>query len=131
MLDFAKDAIERNLYKGVYAIPCSCGMRYVGETGRSIKARIKEHMADIKHGRTKQSVVVEQYHDTKHHVCLEDTKVLATIPHHYKRKIREALEIEKCRNNFNRDDGLKLKEAWKPVVHIFRNNHESSIRRST
>ena len=95
MLDFSKDPIERNLLKGVYAIPCSCWMRYIGETGRSIKARIKEHMADIKRGRTKQSVVVEHYHNTKHHICLEGTEVLANIPCHYKTKIPEALEIEK------------------------------------
>ena len=58
----------------------------------------------------------------KDQICLEDSKVLEKIPHYYKRKIREALEIERFDNNVNRDDGLKLKEAWKPVVHHIKTN---------
>jgi hypothetical protein len=54
-------------------------------------------------------------------MCLEDSKVLATIPHYYKRKIREALETEKFAN-INRDHGLNLREAWKPVVQLIKNN---------
>jgi hypothetical protein len=54
--------------------------------------------------------------------ALKYSKVLATIPHYYKRKIREALEIEKIVNNINRDDGLKLREAWKPIVQLIKNN---------
>ena len=46
---------------------------------------------------------------------------LATVPHHFKRKVREALEIEKYPNNLNQDDGLKLKEAWKPIIKKLRN----------
>ena len=65
-LQIPLDPFERNIHKGLYEIPCLCGMRYIGETCRSIKVRIKEHMADIKHGRTKQSIVAELYHDTKH-----------------------------------------------------------------
>ena len=111
MLDFSKDPIEPKLLQGVYAIPCSCGKVYIGETGRSIKARLKEHNADIHHGRIKQSAITEHSHASKHHICLEDLKVLAKILHYYKQKIREALEIERFDNNVNRDDGLKLKEA--------------------
>ena len=51
---------------------------------------------------------------------------MATIPHYYKIKIREALEIEKQANNLNQDDGLKLKEAWKHVVHAIKINPTSS-----
>ena len=57
-----------------------------------------------------------------HQIFLENSKVLSTIPHYYKRKIREALEIEKFTNNINQDDGLKLKDAWKPVVKIMKTN---------
>ena len=49
MLDKAKDPIDPMLKKGVYSIPCSCDEEYIGETGRSIKTRMKEHYADIKH----------------------------------------------------------------------------------
>ena len=39
----------------------------------------------------------------------EDSKVIAKIPQYYRRKVREALEIKKIENNFNWDDGLRLK----------------------
>jgi hypothetical protein len=32
---------------GVYRIPCECGEVYVGQTGRSVEARCKEHMRHI------------------------------------------------------------------------------------
>ena len=58
-------------------------------------------------------------------MCFENAKVLASIPHYYKRIKRETLEIEKFTNNLNMDDGLKLKEAWIPVLHVIRNNPNS------
>jgi hypothetical protein len=33
---------------GVYRIPCECGDVYVGQTGRSMEARCKEHMRQIR-----------------------------------------------------------------------------------
>jgi predicted GIY-YIG superfamily endonuclease len=87
MLDSAKDPIESKLHKGVYAIPCSYGKVYIGETWRSIKTRLKEHNIDIQHGRIKQSAIVEHSHTSSHHICLENSRVLAKIPHHYKIKI--------------------------------------------
>jgi len=39
-----KDSIDRHQHKGVYKIDCSCGKSYIGETGRSLQTRLKEHM---------------------------------------------------------------------------------------
>ena len=62
MLDFSKDPIEPKLLQGVYTIPFSCGKAYIGETNCSIKTRLKEHNADIHHGRIKQSAITEHSH---------------------------------------------------------------------
>ena len=121
MLDSAKDPIEKKLLQGVYTIPCSCNKVYIGETSRSITTRLKEHGANIHHYRVKSSAVVEHSYNKKHHICLVKAEVLATIPHHFKRKIREAQEIEKYPNNINSDDSLKLKDSQKPVVKILKN----------
>ena len=120
MLYFSKDAIEPKHHQGVYAIPCSIGKVYIGELGHSIKTRLKEYNTYIHHGRIKKSSITE--HTSNHEICLEDSKVLPKIPHYYKWKIREDLEIERFDNNVNRDDGLKLKEAWKQVVHHIKTN---------
>ena len=108
-------------HKGVYKTPCSCGDAYIGETGRSIEIRLKEHSADLRHERIKNSAIAEHSHKTKHHISLENSIVLAIVPNYYRRKVREAIEIEKCVKNFNREDGLKLKEAWKPIIKKLRN----------
>ena len=116
MLDKAKDPIDPKHHKGVYKTHCSCVEAYIGETGRSIATRLKEHNADLQQERIKNSAIVEYSHNIKHHICLENSKVLAIVPNYYKRKVREAIEIEKCMRNFNCDDGLRLKETWKPII---------------
>ena len=60
-------------------------------------------------------------------MCFENAKVLASTPHYYKMRVREALEIEKFIDNLNRDYDMKLKEAWAPVVRTIRNNPHSLI----
>ena len=122
MLDFLKDPIEPKLVQGVYAIPFSSRKVYIGEIGHSIKTWLKEHNEDIHHGRIKQSAITEHSQAYKYQICLEYLKVLPKIPLYYKQKIREALEIKIFDNNANREDGIKLKEAWKLVVHHIKTN---------
>ncbi|WP_419620888.1 GIY-YIG nuclease family protein, partial [Thiolapillus sp.] len=41
-------------YNIVYVIHCTkCAKLYIGETGRTLDTRFKEHLADIKHHRDK------------------------------------------------------------------------------
>ena len=102
--------------KGVYMILCSCGTSYIGETCRSINQRIKEHAVHIKHGRTKSSALVEHAEKTKHHICIEEARVIAKIPHFHHRKFREAIEIERSPSNISRDDNWKISSCWIPAL---------------
>ena len=97
-------------------IPCSCGKEYIGETGRSLKVRIKEHTADLRRERISKSALAEHVHSSSHYICMEEAKLVRKEEHCLKRKIKEAIEIEKRKNNFNRDDGLKLSNTWKPLL---------------
>ena len=101
MLDSAKDPIEKKLLQGVYYIPCWCDKVYIGEICCLIKTQLKEHNADISYCKVKNFSVAQHSCDTKHRMCLEKEEVLEPIPHHFKWKIREALEIEKHPNNLN------------------------------
>jgi predicted GIY-YIG superfamily endonuclease len=112
-----KDKPDPHKGKGIYKIECSCGECYIGETGRSFQIRIKEHGADIKNERIRTSALAEHSLKTKHHVRLEDTKILAKEEHLFKRRIREAIEIRKHPSNLNRDNGLDLSENWFPLIH--------------
>ena len=77
MLDKAKDPIDPKHNKCVYVIPCSCGKVYIGETERSVQVRLKEHCANIFHGRSKTSAIAEYSQNTNHHICIEDAKIIA------------------------------------------------------
>ena len=112
-----KDPICPKDSKGVYLIPCSCGTPYIGETGRSVSQRIQEHVADLKHNRSRSSALAEHAEKTNHHICIEDAEVIANIDHFYHRKLREALEIEKRLVNLNRDDGWSVSRCWIPALH--------------
>ena len=111
MVDSLKDPVDPKYFKGVYSIPCSCNKAYIGETGRSIETRMKEHMADLRHDRHKRSALAEHAHLTQHHICLENAKVIAKEDNLIKRKKREKIEINMTNNCLNRDDGKKLNES--------------------
>ena len=74
-----KDKVDDHEHKGVYKVTCSCGLNYIGEIGRSLKVRLKEHGADIH-----TSALVEHSEKSKHHICLEDSSFLAKENHHFK-----------------------------------------------
>lgn len=102
--------------KGVYFIPCSCGTSYIGETDRPINQRIKEQVVDIKHGRSHSLALVEHAEKTKHHICIEEAKVIANISLFHHRKFKEAIEIEWRPSNLNRDDQWKISHCWIPAL---------------
>jgi hypothetical protein len=112
-----KDKLDPHNGKGIYKIECSCGKCYIGEIGRSFQVRIKEHGADIKNEHIHTSALAEHSLKTRHHVRLEDTKILAKENHLFKRRIREAIEIRKHPSNLNRDSGLELSKNWLPLIH--------------
>jgi hypothetical protein len=112
-----KDKSDPMLGPGVYQIPCSCGKSYIGQTGRTFKARLKEHIVDTTHNRISKSAIVEHSFKSKHLIFFDQTKILAPTPHYSSHLIREALEIEKHPNNFNHEDGYKLSHSWKPTIH--------------
>ena len=113
---YVKDPIDHTQFRGVYKIPCSCKISYIGETGCSFQTRLKEHGADIRKERIRSSALAEHVAKTKHHICLEDIIILAKEDHYFKIKFREALEIIKLPHNLNRDGGLKLRTSWLPSI---------------
>jgi hypothetical protein len=117
LLITAKDKSNPMLGQGVYQIPCSCGKLYIGQTGRSFKAHLKELLVDTLQNQISKSTIVEHSFNSKHLICFDQTKILASSPHHSSHTIRESLEIEKHPNNFNRDDDYKLVQYWKPTIH--------------
>ena len=107
-----KGLIDPRCHKGVYLISCSCGKPYIGEIGWYILTIIQEHVADIKHNRLKTSALAEHSDKTSHHICIENSRVLAKIDHYYHRKFREAIEIKKWMGDLNKEDGWIINKNW-------------------
>ena len=102
--------------EGVYKITCGCGKHYVGQTGRQIKTRIKEHESDTRHARVKKSAVAEHSAECQKTVDFTKAKVLSRETRWTDQMVRESIEIYKHGNNFNREDGFTLPRAWKPIL---------------
>lgn len=60
-LSHPKDMLPKEKRVGVvYEIPCgNCDVKYIGETGRSMLTRQKEHMASVRLGKTENSALAE------------------------------------------------------------------------
>ena len=122
MVDSLKDPIEPKYFKGAYSIACSCSKPYIGETGRSIATRLKEHGADLKNDRYKKSALAEHAHLTQHHICLENSSVITREDNLAKWKITEKIEINMTNGCLNRDDVKKLSDTWLPLLHSLKKN---------
>ena len=94
----------------VYRIPCECGevYMYIGETGRSIQERIKEHDRDMRTtglACTQTSAVSEHPYKTGHYRIWNEVTFTDRDPHWYTRKIEEAIHIRLHPNNINDVNG--------------------------
>ncbi|XP_023230160.1 uncharacterized protein LOC111630306 [Centruroides sculpturatus] len=114
--------IEHNVLEKdnvVYSLDCSCShkKRYVGETGRKLKTRIKEHIYAIKNNLISSSVA--QHCNTEGCEILKDSiKCIMTENNQLKRRLQEHLEILKIQEDIriNNNMGLKLHEGWIDIV---------------
>ena len=125
-----KDAVNPAKQDGVvYRIPCECGKVYIGETGRPMQDRIKEHDRDIRFAGTETSAVSEHAHNTGHKPLWNEVKFIDRDPHYYTRRVKEAIHIRLHPDNINRDSGIEIPEAWMPTIK--KHNNRRAVRQRT
>ena len=84
-----------------------CDKVCVGETGRTLNVRQKEHKRFD--GNTEDSAVAAHAHQEFHDIDWENTVVLDYDGDFFKRKVKEALLI---RQKNNQDSGLAVSPIW-------------------
>jgi hypothetical protein len=96
----------------------------VGQTGRTIEARCKEHMRHTS-GQPEKSVA-----DLKrHNIDFSRISILDKATGYRDRKIKEAVEIRLYPRNFNRDGGFTLSRSWFPVTNLLKQYRDPPIQR--
>jgi hypothetical protein len=101
---------------GVYRIPCECGRVYIGQTGRSVDVRLKEHQRHIRLEHPDKSAVAEHSIDQGHHFQFHNSSIPASKTRYMDHIAREAIEIELRPYNINREGGLCHSKSWTPLI---------------
>jgi hypothetical protein len=78
-------------------------------------------------GAASKSAVAEHSINLGHHIKLQDTTILSTKATYMDRMIREAIEIELHPNNVNRENGVHLSQARKPLMHTLKGRREHRV----
>jgi hypothetical protein len=103
----------------------------MGQTGRSMEARCKEHMRHIRLKQPEKSAVAEHSINTRHHIDFSSTSVLDKAAGYMDRLVKEAIEIRLNTRNFNREGGFTLGQAWYPVINMLCNEKAGPSRASS
>ena len=127
-LTSVKDKTPAENLAGVYKIPCSCSKVYIGQTGRRIITRVKEHIRDYKK-ECLRSAIAEHSVETKHSIEFDQFETIVNISNYRKRYIREAIEISKHPYNMNREDGYRLSNIWTPLLKDSQSKNEQDTER--
>ena len=86
----------------VYKLDCdNCDASYVGQTGRQLGTRVKEHKANIKLDSTRHSVISEHITEFDHCFRWNDVKILDNEHNFYKRLTSEVIHIKEQKNGIN------------------------------
>ena len=114
---------RRRQQKGViYCINCKdCDMKYIGETGKLLKERVKQHKSDVKYGR-ETNAILKHVKEKGHEVNWEEVIVLEHEDRMWPRKWKEAWWIEKEGEEklMNWTKGISINKEWKHIIDKYR-----------
>ena len=116
-----KDSIDFEEKRGlVYQISCrDCDAIYIGETGRSVKTRKREHVSAVRNFDPKKSALCQHVLEYDHVIDWENVKILKSEPHANRRRTGESFLINQKAKEFNvlnRNDGAILPGVYKTLL---------------
>ena len=103
----------------VYSIHCKdCNAEYVGETGRRLNTRIKEHKRSVALADSK-SAISDHANSSHHDINWPNVRIIDHESHWSPQKIREAISIVKRKPEINRDSEYHLVPVYGSVLSPF------------
>ena len=106
-----KDPVPKeNRSEVIYQIPCSrCPQTYIGQTGRTLGQRLKEHQRAVRDRNTSTSALVDHVCNTGHPVEWNKAQIIDSCPHTFQVvPILESWMIQKQPSTLNRELGPLL-----------------------
>ena len=90
----------------VYRVTCKdCPKTYVGQSGRTLQCRMKEHRRATERGNMDSSAIAEHSWKFNHRVNWEEVEVLDVDTEWYRRCMLESWHIQREKETMNRDQG--------------------------
>ena len=110
-----KDRSPPQQWSGVvYRIPCrTCTKVYIGQTGRTLEHRVKEHRRALVSGQSSLSAVAEHAMEEMHDIDWMGATVVDSL---FQRCALEAWHIRSQDSTMNRDAG-PLPSVYNPLIH--------------
>ena len=100
----------------VYQIPFGgCEKVYIGQRGRTLYHRLKEHRRALVSGNVQQSAVEEHASNEMHDIAWKKAKVVNCHPHYWLRCALEAWHIRTEPHFMNKDVG-PLQSVYNPLI---------------
>ena len=76
---FVHTSIELINFRNLVCIPCESGFVYIGETGRNLSLRLKEHKTNCEKAELEKSAVVKHSWTNDHRIKWIEATILAMI----------------------------------------------------
>ena len=110
---------EEDLNKAgvVYKVDCKeCDASYIGQTGRHLKERIKEHRSALEKGNTQNSGIAEHAYEAHHEISWDTVCVLDQESNTNRRLVRESLHIRTAKPSMNRESGVEIPVTFMKII---------------
>ena len=103
----------------IYRIDCrNCALVYIGQTGRTIHHRVREHKRALESETYYASAVASHAHTSNHVIDWEGAAVLEQEHRLYQRCYLEAWHIRGVKDSMNRDEGFLPQEYNSLIKHV-------------
>ena len=113
-----KDKVPQQTRSGIiYQVTCAdCPHCYIGETGRTLNERLKEHKRALRLNNPSHSAIAEHAYNTGHNIEWDNATIIDFESNIWKRKVKESLWINRIKPTLNRDTGYILSPIYGPVI---------------